>query len=145
MDVKNTRPCQSMVIHFSICIAPNIMKKILGNMLSMSTSFLCIQKEAVYLKTRLIDKKNDLAIENARINNGQKFSLDAKFLINLFFPSLSLSLSLSSNILLIQNAYKSCEESFVLIFHLTRHMYVRSNGTCTAYCFATYTYMVFFW
>ena len=80
-----------MVIHFSICIAPNIMKKILGNMLSISTSFLCIQKEAVYLKTRLIEKENDLAIENARINNGQKFSLDAKFLINLFFSSLSLS------------------------------------------------------
>ena len=57
----------------------------------MSTSFLCIQKEAVYLKTRLIEKENDLPIENARINNGQKFSLDAKFLINLFFSSLSLS------------------------------------------------------
>lgn len=27
----------------------------------ISTSFLCIQKEAVYLKTRLIEKENDLA------------------------------------------------------------------------------------
>lgn len=33
MDVKDTRPCYSMVIHFSICIAPNIMKKILANII----------------------------------------------------------------------------------------------------------------